>query len=128
MAELLCAGERGGCRDGNRRQPRDGSNGDKVQPVRRAPGPCLRRWSEPDGVTLLRQLRILGIGRRRKGIKSAPAGPERFSDFYALRRKSKLCSRTGARHELRDGVALAVPNAKQHYFRSRRIFENVINA
>ena len=58
----------------------------KVQPLRRAPGARLRRWPESDRFALLHQLRFPGIGRRRKSLKSVPAGPERFSDFHALRR------------------------------------------
>src|SRR5580704_2319470 len=39
----------------------------------------------------------------------------------------KLRGRTGAGHELSNRIAFAIPHTKQHYFRSRRIFKNVIN-
>src|SRR5579859_8299230 len=93
--------------------------------MRRTPGPCLRGWSPANRIALLRQLGSLGIGRR---LKSAPAGPERYSVFALSGEKGKLRGWTGADNEIRDWIALAIPNAKQHHFRSCRIPENVINA
>src|ERR1700676_31650 len=50
------------------------------------------------------------------------------SQLFALSgEKQELRCRTGASHELCDRIALAVPHTKQHYFRPRGIFENVIN-
>jgi len=87
VAKFLCPGERGGRGDGNGCQPRYGPDGGEVQPMRRAPGPCLRRWSPANRIALLRQLGSLGIGRR---LKSAPAGPERFPGFWTLRRNGEI--------------------------------------
>ena len=119
--------ERGGSGDGNGCQPWHGPDGSEVQPVRCTPGPCLRRWSPANGIALLRQLGSLGIGRGRARLKAPRQGRSASQVLPLSGEKGKLRSRAGASHEIRDRIALAVPHTEQHYFRSRRIFENVIN-
>src|SRR5579862_3939596 len=68
MAELLCAGGSGERSDRDRYQSRHEAHGSEMRPVRRAPGPRLRRRTESDGTSILHELGGAGFQAQEIGL------------------------------------------------------------
>src|ERR1700720_651091 len=71
MAELLSTRRRRKCGNATRYEPRHGAYGSNLQPLRRPPGTCFRRWPQAHGSAFLYQLRRVETGRREKEVTTA---------------------------------------------------------